>query len=130
MRYYIFLLKVLEKILNLSIIFFMESIVKIITAYMSYLAHLMAIFVILTGMIKSMSLFIKDSIFHKESIEVIKRSRLELGNSFSLGLGFLIGASILKTTIAPNWDTIGKLSAIIAIRTTLNYFLNKELKSN
>lgn len=43
--------------------------------------------------------------------------------SCSLALGFLIGASILKTTLAPTWTDIGQLAAIIAIRTILNYFL-------
>ncbi|MBU0677226.1 MAG: DUF1622 domain-containing protein [Verrucomicrobia bacterium] len=52
---------------------------------------------------------------------------MELGHSFSLGLGFLIGASILNTTIAPTWNDIGQLAAIIAIRTILNYFLLKEI---
>jgi uncharacterized membrane protein len=57
------------------------------------------------------------------SADSVKASRLELGHSFSLTLGFLIGASILKTTLAPTWNEIGQLSAIIAIRTILNYFL-------
>ena len=50
-------------------------------------------------------------------------SRLAMGYSFSLGLSFLIGASILKSTIAPSWDDIGQLAAIIALRTILNYLL-------
>ncbi len=50
-------------------------------------------------------------------------SRLELGYSFSLGLSFLVGGSILRTMIAPTWDDIGQLAAIIALRTVLNYLL-------
>jgi uncharacterized membrane protein len=30
--------------------------------------------------------------------------------------------------VAPSWEDIGKLAAIAAIRTALNYFLEKELK--
>jgi len=33
----------------------------------------------------------------------------------------------LKTTIAPTWNDIGQLAAIIAIRTALNYFLVKDI---
>ena len=36
-----------------------------------------------------------------------------MGYSFSLGLSFLVGGSILKTTIAPTWNDIGQLAAII-----------------
>lgn len=49
--------------------------------------------------------------------------RLAMGYSFSLGLSFLIGASILKTTIAPTWNDIAQLAAIIALRTTINFLL-------
>ena len=46
-----------------------------------------------------------------------------MGYAFSLGLSFLVGASILKTTIAPSWNDIGQLAAIIILRTILNYLL-------
>ncbi|WP_261204572.1 DUF1622 domain-containing protein [Laspinema sp. D2d] len=44
-------------------------------------------------------------------------------NSSSLGLSFLIGATILKTMISSQWDDIARLVAIIAVRTVLNYLL-------
>ena len=34
---------------------------------------------------------------------------------------------ILRTAVAPTWEDIGKLAAIAAIRTVLNYFLEREL---
>ncbi|MCJ8278902.1 MAG: DUF1622 domain-containing protein [Rivularia sp. ALOHA_DT_140] len=46
-----------------------------------------------------------------------------MGYSFSLGLNFLIGGSILRTTITPSWEDIGRLAVIIVIRTVLNYLL-------
>ena len=53
--------------------------------------------------------------------------RLSLGRSLALGLEFLLGADILNTAIAPSWEQVGLLAAIAAIRTGLNYFLQKEL---
>jgi len=41
----------------------------------------------------------------------------------------LLGADILKTAITPSWDEIGKLAAIAALRTALNYFLERDLKN-
>jgi len=41
----------------------------------------------------------------------------------------LLAADILATAIAPTWDEIGKLAAIAALRTALNYFLERELDS-
>jgi uncharacterized membrane protein len=40
----------------------------------------------------------------------------------------MLGADVLATAVAPDWDDIGKLAAIAIIRTALNYFLGKELK--
>ncbi|MBV8465484.1 MAG: DUF1622 domain-containing protein, partial [Burkholderiales bacterium] len=34
----------------------------------------------------------------------------------------------LSTAVSPTWDQIGKLAAIAVIRTTLNYFLRRELE--
>ena len=54
--------------------------------------------------------------------------RLDLGKSLALSLEFLLAADILRTAVAPTWEEIGKLGAIAALRTLLNYFLERELK--
>lgn len=53
--------------------------------------------------------------------------RLELGRSLALSLELLLGADILRTAVEPSWDEIARLAAIAAIRTGLNYFLQREL---
>jgi uncharacterized membrane protein len=53
--------------------------------------------------------------------------RLRLGRWLALALEFELGADILRTAIAPTWTEIGQLAAIAAIRTLLNYFLQKEI---
>lgn len=57
------------------------------------------------------------------------RIRLTLARYLAMALEFQLGADILATAISPSWDTIGKLAAIAVIRTTLNYFLTKEMES-
>lgn len=54
--------------------------------------------------------------------------RLTLARYLALALEFQLGADILSTAVAPSWTEIGKLGAIAVIRTTLNYFLSKEIK--
>lgn len=53
--------------------------------------------------------------------------RLTLGRFLALGLEFQLAADVLRTAISPSFDEIGKLAAIAAIRTALNYFLAKEI---
>jgi uncharacterized membrane protein len=55
------------------------------------------------------------------------RIRLGLGRYLALGLEFQLASDILSTAIAPTFEEIGKLAAIAAIRTALNYFLSKEI---
>lgn len=54
--------------------------------------------------------------------------RIQLGTWLSLALEFELAADILKSAIAPTWDAIGKLAAIIVLRTLLNYFLQRDIE--
>lgn len=53
--------------------------------------------------------------------------RLGFGKWLVLALELQLGADILATTGNPNFSDLGKLGAIAAIRTFLNYFLYQEL---
>ncbi|MBE9125211.1 DUF1622 domain-containing protein [Coleofasciculus sp. LEGE 07081] len=101
----------------------MEVVVRSLNGVVVNICQLLALFVISVGIIKALTIFLRHALFSYHSANAFQESRLEMGYSFSLGLGFLIGASILKTTIAPKWNDIGQLAAIIAIRTVLNYLL-------
>lgn len=46
-----------------------------------------------------------------------------------LALEFALAADIVRTAIAPTWDDIGQLAAIAAIRTLLNYFLERDVEA-
>ena len=66
-------------------------------------------------------------IHRRLSTESKEEVLLSLGLCLSLALEFEIAADIVRTTIAPGWEEIGKLSAIMVLRTVLNYFLQTEL---
>ena len=55
--------------------------------------------------------------------------RLYFGQYLVLGLEFQLGADILATAVAPTFEEVQLLAAIVVIRTVLNYFLQKELQS-
>lgn len=54
--------------------------------------------------------------------------RLGLGRYLALGLEFQLAGDILRTAVAPTFAEIGQLAAVAAIRTVLNYFLNREIR--
>ena len=54
--------------------------------------------------------------------------RLRLARWLAVALEFALAADILRTAIAPSWEDIGKLAAIAALRTLLNFFLQREIE--
>jgi len=78
----------------------------------------------LEATIKAVRLFLRRNSPPEAKTEV----RLTLGRWLAVGLEFLLAADILKTAVAPTWNEIGQLAAIAALRTTLNYFLGKEIE--
>jgi uncharacterized membrane protein len=46
------------------------------------------------------------------------------------GLTFQLAADIIETSIAPSWESIGRLAAIAAIRAFVNYFLERDMAAH
>jgi uncharacterized membrane protein len=82
--------------------------------------------VIAIGVVLSVVGFVRALISHDrgEFIPV----RLTLGRYLTLALEFQLASDILSTAVAPTWTQIGQLGAIAVIRTTLNFFLARELR--
>jgi uncharacterized membrane protein len=57
-----------------------------------------------------------------------EHARIDLGRRLIVGLEFELGADILKTAISPTWTYIGIVGAILVLRTTLNYVLEREIE--
>jgi uncharacterized membrane protein len=53
--------------------------------------------------------------------------RHQLGSYLLLGLEFLIAADIIRTVTDPTLEEMAILGGIVAIRTVLSYFLDKEM---
>jgi uncharacterized membrane protein len=52
---------------------------------------------------------------------------LRLGRWLVAGLTFQLAADVLETAITTSWDEVARLAAVAAIRTFLNYFLERDL---
>ncbi|WP_346293836.1 DUF1622 domain-containing protein [Sphaerothrix gracilis] len=100
-----------------------SALVQGLNVILTSLCQLLALFVIGIGIVRALVIFLKDTLLKPQTADAFQRSRLVMGYSFSLGLSFLIGATILKTMISSRWDDIARLAAIIAVRTALNYLL-------
>lgn len=107
-----------------------ELIVIRIVSSLANIIELCAAFIVISAGIRAFWGYIFKALFQKMPKEKLaeQRLRIELGFALSLALEFELGADILKTAVAPNWQAIGVVASIIVLRTALNYFLQKELE--
>lgn len=55
---------------------------------------------------------------------------LRFASRILLALELTVAADIVRTAIAPTWNAIGQLAAIVAIRTVLNLFLERDIEAS
>lgn len=106
----------------------MKNLAELVTIHLSSFIEILAAIVIGLSLLQFLYWYVIS--FFKPNVETInQRLRIKFGSSLTIALELLLGADILATAIAPTWDEIGKLAAIAALRTALNYFLERELVS-
>lgn len=66
----------------------------------------------------------------RERFLMLTRIKNNLGVYVLLSLEILIVADIIESIAKPTLEDIVRLAAIVAIRTVISYFLNKEIKSS
>lgn len=108
----------------------MEELIKTTTLELAQVIEVMAAVIICLASLKAFVQFARDGVSQLAGYVPRMRIRLDLGKSLALALELLLGADILKTAIAPTWNDIGQLAAIAALRTALNYFLERELRNS
>ena len=94
---------------------------------------IVGIAVIIWGLLVALFEFILMEIrrFKRQNICSARENlRHHLGSYLLLGLEILIAADIVHTVYKPTLKDVAILGSIVAIRTILSFFLNKELASD
>jgi len=102
-----------------------------ILEYISLSIGALGIFIVLWGVILGFIEFIRAqaAFFSKGRTPVpLEKIRIDLGRYLLLGLEFLIAADIIRTIVKPSLEEVLVLVAIVAIRTVISFFLNKEIE--
>lgn len=96
-----------------------------VTLFLGSIIGSIGVTVIFVGCIRGLYLFVKKFLTNNTLLADI---RIEVGHYLALGLEFLVAKDIIETIVRPTWDELGKLAAIIALRTLLTLFLAHEVK--
>lgn len=81
------------------------------------LIEMAGIIVIIASMVRGFIAFIKKD----------EHIRIDLAQGIMLGLEFKIGSEVLRSVIVTNWEELGKLGAIILLRSLLTFLLHWEI---
>lgn len=106
----------------------MHDMINGLAQYAAYFLEIVATIIILVGSIRALMPYVSHCMFSKQCLGEFIATRIRLGHALSLGLEFLIGADILKSAVSPSWQDLGRLAAIVAIRSAINFLLIWEMK--
>ena len=89
---------------------------------------LIGVFIIFWGACEAVYFFVGHWLKPNRKETSLDVIRLRFGRSIILGLEFIVAADVIETTTAPDYYSIGILASLVAIRTFLSYFMNRELR--
>jgi uncharacterized membrane protein len=108
----------------------MEDLLRAFASHIALAAELMCVLCVAIGAATALVRVVLTLVRGQSTDSAVRRGIfVGFAGWIILALEFALGADIVRTAIAPTWDQIGQLAAIAAIRTALNYFLEKEVAS-
>lgn len=105
-----------------------EASIRSLVAQLVRIVELAGAIVIFVGAVIAIARFVYSALVVRDP-KTFVRIRLDLGRFLTLGLEFQLASDLLRTAVAPSFAEIGKLAAIATIRTSLNFFLAREIKN-
>lgn len=99
-----------------------------IVALLRLMLESIAVACVALGLVTSLKLA-AEGLRDRDRSRTFVALRLRFGRWLVLALEFQLAADIVATTVAPSMEALARLAAIAAIRTFLNYFLQKELEA-
>jgi uncharacterized membrane protein len=107
----------------------MEELFKVVAESVALGAELTATLLIAIGGIGAVVRVVGLVVQKQAHVRTIKDVWLRLAGWILLTLEFTLAADIVRTSISPSWEDLGKLAAIAAIRTVLSIFLERDLSA-
>jgi uncharacterized membrane protein len=105
----------------------MEDLLKTIASNVALAVETVAVLIIAFGAIQALLSTLSPLIGRPTGEGWRKRVWVQFGIWLLLGLQFALSADIVRSAISPTWNDIGQLAAVAAIRTFLNYFLERDV---
>jgi len=97
--------------------------------YLKDFFELVGVAILSIGSFYAICVYIRDLIKHRYNSEnIFYKFKINLGKAIAAGLELTIVADLINTTIDVNYYKLGQLFILVAIRTFIGYFLNKDIE--
>lgn len=107
----------------------MKEWLTIVSATMILIIHAMALAVVAFGTVQAFWQSVRAMLDPAPREHRFHRAYVTYARWLVAGLTFQLAADIVATAFSPGWEEIKHLAAISAIRTFVNYFLERDLKA-
>ena len=105
----------------------MEELVRLSAGYVAVSIELVGIVIVAIGTLEA-AVAVGRLLLKRTPQAEARQAWLRYMHWLAAGLTFQLAGDIVHSAVAPTWDDIGKLAAIAAVRTFLNYFLERDFK--
>ena len=96
--------------------------------FVSFVGVIVVVWGVAEAVLRFLLLICRGKMSHAALVGRTARIRERLGAHLLLALDVFIGADIIKTVAAPEWEHIGMLGSVVLIRIVLSYFLEREME--
>lgn len=104
----------------------LDNILVSLAGWIELLANGISVVIIAAGIAVAVYK-VAQTIRHPDSLHY-NMARLSFSRYLVVALEFQLAADIVKTATDPSWTDLGILAVVAAIRTFLNFFLQREMK--
>jgi uncharacterized membrane protein len=105
----------------------MKETLTVIAMNMVLIIHVMALLVVAFGTVQAFLRSFRAMLSPSATGRHFHAAYIQYARWLVGGLTFQLAADIIESAFSPSWDEIGRLAAIAAIRTFVNFFLERDL---
>lgn len=102
---------------------FLEEVLNTIAPITIILLELVGVFIILFGAFAAIINFFKNGMDLREN-----KTKILLGEAFSLGLEFKLGSEIIKTVVVRSLDELAILAIVVILRVVMTFVIHWEIE--
>jgi uncharacterized membrane protein len=105
----------------------MEVVAAQIASSVAMVIEIVMVIVIVIGSVRAGAAIVRQLAMRQALAPQVREIWLHYASWILLALEFALAADIIRTIVRPDWNEIGQLAAIAAIRIALSYFLGRDI---